>query len=396
MTFRAPMYKGIQSSVRRTAFLLVALLILSGCTQADRLVIVKAVSAGVPALDPFFDEKSGLGVDAEVRGERPRGGLQQGNTPGLYGGSRKQGACDVDRLKEFLIDPENRRKAKEWARVAGISPDAIEEYVDQLTPVLLRHDTLVRNHDYKKGRAVAYDALLEAGIAVLVNDQGLPVVKCSCGNPLRTFEGDREDISVRFEGGNEKWPSFRDDSVVSVEPSPTKLDRIALVDVTDPDKGIERPVGTDGSEDRTFDARRDGEATGEPGTPGEPGSASPTETSTDTPTPADPTEPDPTDPSDPTEPDPTEPDPTTPDPTQTSTPPTDTPPTPTPTDTEPVGASPPPSTDSATPPSDDPPRTSSSPPTSEPVTSEPATSAPVTSDPATDAPVSGEPAASAV
>ncbi|WP_235989556.1 DUF6777 domain-containing protein [Streptomyces ureilyticus] len=353
MTFRAPMYKGIQSSVRRTAFLLVTLLILSGCTQADRLIVVKAVAAGVPALDPFFDEKSGLGADAEIRGERPGGGLQQGNKPGLYGGSSKPGTCDVDQLKEFLIDPENRRKAQEWARVAGISPDAIDEYVDRLTPVLLRHDTLVRNHDYKKGRAVAYDALLEAGIAVLVNDQGLPVVKCSCGNPLRAFEGDTGKISVRFEDGNKKWPSFREDSVVSVEPSPTKLDRLALVDVADTDKGIERPVGTDGSEDRTFDARRDGEATGEPGTSGEPGSTSPTETSTDTPVPTDPT--DPTEPSDPTEPDPTEPDPTTPDPTQTSTPPTDTPPPPTPTDTEPVGALPPPSTDSATPPSDDPP-----------------------------------------
>ncbi|MFE9642714.1 DUF6777 domain-containing protein [Streptomyces sp. NPDC006365] len=378
------MYRGFQSSVRRTAFLLVALLILSGCTQSDRLIVVKAVAAGVPALDPFFDEKSGLGVDAEVRGERPRGGLQQGNTPGLYGGSRKQGTCDVDRLKEFLNDPKNGQKAREWARVVEISPDAIDEYVDRLTPVLLRHDTLVQNHDYKKGRAVAYDALLEAGIAVLVNDQGLPAVKCSCGNPLRTFEGDTDMISVRFEDGNKKWPSFREKSVVSVEPSSTKLDRLALVDVDDTDKGLDRPVGTDGSEDRTFDARD--EATEEPGTPPDPGSASPTETSTDTPTPTDPTRTEPAEP---------------------STPPadrrlTDTPSPPTPTGTEPAEPSTPPSTDSTSPPSDDPSRTSSSPPTSDPVTSEPVTSAPVsssapvTSEPATDAPVSGDPAPSAV
>ena len=48
--------------------------------------MVKAVAAGVPSLAPFFDENSGLGQDARVRSRTVHGGLQQGDTPGLYGG----------------------------------------------------------------------------------------------------------------------------------------------------------------------------------------------------------------------------------------------------------------------------------------------------------------------
>ena len=134
----------------------------------------------------------------------------------------------------------------------GITPDRIEEYIDGLTPVLLRHDTLVKNHDYKKGKAVAFDSLLEAGIAVLVNDQGLPAVKCSCGNPLQSFDKDPEKISVTFEDGNKKWDGYEKSDVVTVRPAPRPLERIALVDVDDPDRGINRPVGSTGESDTAF------------------------------------------------------------------------------------------------------------------------------------------------
>lgn len=256
MTLRTSMQRAGKSVLRRSAVLLVSVLIVSGCTGSEQLIVVKAVAAGVPSLAPFFDEqKSGLGQDAQLRSERPRGSLQQGNTPGLYGGTRKPRVCDVERLKKFLTDPKNSQKALEWVRVIGISPEEIERYLDNLTPVLLRHDTLVVNHDYKKAKAVPFNALLEAGIAVLVNDQGLPAVKCSCGNPLRPFDGDTRRISVRFEDGNTKWAGYDERSVVAVQPAPRRLERLALVDVDEPGRGLDRPVGTDGRQDRTFDAR---------------------------------------------------------------------------------------------------------------------------------------------
>ncbi|MEV7142748.1 PASTA domain-containing protein [Streptomyces tauricus] len=242
--------------VRRLAVLLAAVLILSGCSE-QRLFAVRAVAAGIPSLAPFFEEDGSLGKDRKgLAPQEAHSGLQQGNTPGLYGGTRDQQVCDVDRLKDFLTDPRNRQKAREWARIVGITPDRTEDYLDALTPVLLRHDTLVKNHDYKKGKAVPYDSLLEAGIAVLVNDQGLPAVKCSCGNPLKAFDKDPEKISVTFEDGNKKWAGYEKSDVVTVKPSPQPLERIALLDVDDPDTAINRPVGTTGEQDSTFDATR--------------------------------------------------------------------------------------------------------------------------------------------
>ncbi|MGW0336416.1 DUF6777 domain-containing protein [Streptomyces sp. NPDC003011] len=218
--------------------------------------MVKAVAAGVPSLAPFFDESSGLGTDAQVRSRPVRGGLRQGDTPGLYGGSKQPTVCDVERLEQFLADPSNERKAGAWARALDITTDGIPDYLERLTPVLLRHDTLVKNHDYKKGKAVPYHSLLQAGIAILVDQRGLPAVKCSCGNPLRPFEGDTSRISVEFEDGNKKWQGYDRSSVVAVRPASRTLARLALVDVEEPARGISRPVGTAGEDDAVFDTRQ--------------------------------------------------------------------------------------------------------------------------------------------
>ncbi|MDX2547695.1 PASTA domain-containing protein [Streptomyces sp. WI04-05B] len=218
--------------------------------------MVKAVASGVPSLAPFFDENSGLGHDAQVRSQPAHGSsLQQGSTPGLYGGTKRPTVCDVDRLKQFLTDPGNNRKAHEWARVVDIPQSGISAYLDRLTPVLLRHDTLVKNHDYKKEKAVPFDALLQAGIAVLVDEAGVPAVKCSCGNPLRPFKGATNRISVEFEDGNKKWRDYDADEVVLVRPAPGKVDRFALVDVDEPERGIYRRTGTRGEADKVFDTR---------------------------------------------------------------------------------------------------------------------------------------------
>ncbi|MCL6670073.1 PASTA domain-containing protein [Streptomyces panaciradicis] len=256
MTFRAMMQRAGNSAIRRIAVLLVLVLVLAvaGCDRGTPLTLVRAVAAGAPALAPFFDEHRGLGHDQEIRAAAGRGSLQQGDTPGLYGGTRRTSVCDVDRLKAFLTNPAHHRKAQAWADALGITTDRIPGYLDRLTPVLLRHDTLVRNHDYKKGKAVPFDSLLQAGIAVLVDEQGLPAVKCSCGNPLRPFTGDTNRISVRFGKGSREWRGYERSSVVAVRPAPHRLRQLALVDVTDPARGLARPVGTTGAHDTSFDA----------------------------------------------------------------------------------------------------------------------------------------------
>lgn len=177
MTFRAVVQRTGIPVIRRIAVLLVCVLVVSGlggCGGSAHTFAVKAVAAGVPSLAPFFDEKQGLGNDAEVRSMPVQGSLQQGDTPGLYGGTKKPTVCDVAKLKRFLTDPANHQKAVAWSGVLGITPNEIPAYLDRLTPVLLRHDTLVLNHDYKKGKATPYNSLLQAGIAILVDEQGNP------------------------------------------------------------------------------------------------------------------------------------------------------------------------------------------------------------------------------
>ncbi|MFI6622363.1 DUF6777 domain-containing protein [Streptomyces sp. NPDC050528] len=259
MTFRAVVQRNGISIVRRIAVLLVGVLVVSGlngCSGGAHTFAVKAVAAGVPSLAPFFDEKQGLGHDAEVRSMPVQGSLQQGDTPGLYGGTKKPTICDVAKLKRFLTDPANHQKAVAWSGVLGITTDQIPAYLDRLTPVLLRHDTLVENHDYKKGKATPYNSLLQSGIAILVDEQGEPAAKCSCGNPLRPFKGDASRISVKFGDGNKKWHGYDASSVVAVRPAPRDMERLVLVDVGDPDRGITRPVGTTGKHDATFDTRQ--------------------------------------------------------------------------------------------------------------------------------------------
>ncbi|MGF0173297.1 DUF6777 domain-containing protein [Streptomyces sp. Marseille-Q5077] len=255
MAFRVFVHRSEIAAIRRIAVLLVFVLALSGCDRNTPLSVVKAVAAGVPSLAPFFNENQGLGRDAQVRVRAAHGGLQQGDTPGLYGGSKQPTICDVARLKEFLTDPANERKAQAWATALSLTTAEIPDYLGRLTPVLLRHDTLVKNHDYKKGKAVPFSALLQTGIAILVDERGLPAVKCSCGNPLRPFEGDTTRIKVEFDDRNEEWKGYEKSSVVAVRPAPREVEQLALVDVHEPDRGVNRPVGTTGEDDTTFDTR---------------------------------------------------------------------------------------------------------------------------------------------
>lgn len=68
----------------------------------------------------------------------------------------------------------------------GLAPDlpTVGRYIQGLKPVTLIQDTRVTNHTYESGAAVPFQAILQAGTAVLVNDKGVPVARCRCGNPL--------------------------------------------------------------------------------------------------------------------------------------------------------------------------------------------------------------------
>lgn len=164
-----------------------------------------------------------------------------GGWPGLYGGTRNATTCDRDGLVAFL--KANPAKARAWAGVLGLRPQDIESYVAGLTPVLLQRDTRVTNHGFRDGRATPVQSILQAGTAVLVDEFGVPRVKCNCGNPL--LEPRALQTRPRYTGT--RWPTFSPASVLVVT-ADVRISVLVLVDVTGGEP-IRRPIGTEGEED---------------------------------------------------------------------------------------------------------------------------------------------------
>jgi hypothetical protein len=112
------------------------------------------------------------------------GGSGTAGASGPYGGSGSDKVCDRDLLIRFLRQNPDRMRA--WAGVLGIDPSykSVSRYIAKLHPVTLTRDTQVTNHSFVNGRATAFQSILAAGTAVLVDRYGHPVARCRCGNPL--------------------------------------------------------------------------------------------------------------------------------------------------------------------------------------------------------------------
>ena len=149
--------------------------------------------------------------------------------------------------------PTNAAKAEAWADVLGIEVSEIETYVAALTAVRLRWDTRVTNHGFRDGEATPFQSLLQAGTAVLVDDTGVPRVKCNCGNPLGepaplgdASESDALDVDAVAENPDEAWEGL---DPARRSPSKRAAPRSTEITLVDVDSGglIERPVGSDGA-----------------------------------------------------------------------------------------------------------------------------------------------------
>jgi len=179
------------------------------------------------------------------------GSVVTGSDPAIFGGSRDTQVCDVEQLIDFLTDEANADKAEAWAEVLDIEVDEIETYVRGLTAVRLRWDTRVTNHGYRDGEARPFQSLLQAGTAVLVDDTGVPRVKCNCGNPLlppEPLEGGSDgalEVEEVAQNPDDAWPGLDPAEAVAITPGDT-VEEFVIVDVDDGGL-IERPVGSDGA-----------------------------------------------------------------------------------------------------------------------------------------------------
>jgi len=174
------------------------------------------------------------------------GGGFDGATPGLYGGTRNNAACDPAAMVAFL--EANPDKAAAWAEAQGIPVGQIRAFVERLTPVILRSDTAVTNHGFRDGRANPLQAVLQAGTAVLIDEYGVPRVKCACGNPLLPPLRYAEPAYT-----GPVWPGFAPTNVTVIQSTTIVINIFTLVD---PSTGevFSRPAGTTGDEDRDAQA----------------------------------------------------------------------------------------------------------------------------------------------
>jgi hypothetical protein len=135
-----------------------------------------------------------------------------------FGGTGDDTLCDRDRMIAFLTDPAHAAQAREWARIVGTTVAGIPTFAADLVPTVLASDTAVTNHSFVGGRAVPYQAVLQAGTAVLADTRGALVVRCRSGNPLVE---PRRVANPVYTGP--RWPRFDPTVIVIVVPSTTRI-----------------------------------------------------------------------------------------------------------------------------------------------------------------------------
>ncbi|MGX1365765.1 hypothetical protein RKD19_001124 [Streptomyces canus] len=161
-----------------------------------------------------------------------------GGMPGLYAGTEGVGSCDVERqIGDLGADP-SRRSA--FARISGVSPASVPGHLRTLAPVVLRADTRVTDHAYLGGRVSGHQSVLQAGTAVLVDDRGVPRVRCASGSPLTP--------PAAMRGGavqsGRPWPGYRPGRVIVVVPSEQVITELTIIDLVD-HAWIERRIDHD-------------------------------------------------------------------------------------------------------------------------------------------------------
>ncbi|MET9881803.1 DUF6777 domain-containing protein [Streptomyces sp. NPDC006430] len=147
-----------------------------------------------------------------------------GSAPGLYGGTKDVASCDVEKQVRALSAEPAKNEA--FAGALGIRSAAVPGYLRSLTPVRLMVDTRVTNHGYNDGKATPYQAVLQAGTAVLVDGRGVPRVRCACGNPL----GAPVALTAEPKRHGQPWPSYQPSKVVVIAPSPTVIEKFVIYD----------------------------------------------------------------------------------------------------------------------------------------------------------------------
>lgn len=177
-----------------------------------------------------------------------------GDTEGLYAAPSDAKICARSHLAAELA---TGNEAVAWAQTLQLEADDASSYVEMLTPVQLLIDVRVTDHRLVSGRLQARQAVLEAGTAVLIDEVGVPRVRCLSGSPLTGPTVGDELVLV-----GTPWDRFSKDSLYRVVPGAAR-GLFVIVHLPSGDL-VQRPEGSDGSDDRPLEPTSDGAMAEEP------------------------------------------------------------------------------------------------------------------------------------
>jgi hypothetical protein len=217
-------------------------LVVSGMAVAGSWMLAPPVyreSANTPGSRPPFMPPSGAPAEPQPLAPAIANLAVSGDTPGLYGGTENN-TCDVSAIAAYL--EKEPAKAAAWRSALGLLPGQTESFLRSLTPLTLRTDTAVTNHGFEDGQETPFQAVLQAGTAVLVDAKGLPRVRCYCGNPL----GEPDEQRWKRYAGSE-WAGFSPGSVTVITKARAEIRDFVVVKN---DAVVKRPRGTAGEKDQ--------------------------------------------------------------------------------------------------------------------------------------------------
>ncbi|MET7617749.1 DUF6777 domain-containing protein [Streptomyces sp. NPDC005408] len=191
-----------------------------GTAAADEIIRDPVNSAGeAPYTPPSTDTEA-----PPKEPPAPPATNLNGDDSGVYGGTQQTASCNVEKQIGYLSKDPAKNSA--FASVLGITSAQVPGYLRSLTPLRLSYDTRVTNHGYKNGASTEYQSVLQAGTAVLVDDHGVPRVRCACGNPLQT----PKEVKGGARMTGPKWSGFQPTRIVEVRPSVTVINVFIVFD----------------------------------------------------------------------------------------------------------------------------------------------------------------------
>ena len=199
--------------------------------EAPPVVLLHADDPGPDPFGPPFGPSLVDSIDRGAPGDAIGRSLSfepvPGSEPRLYGRVDRQAPCDLDGLIDHF---DNRNELTEVvAGVLDVSALQLSSFLRSYVAVATTRDTFVVDHRLVDGAAVPSPAVLEAGTTVLIDDLGLPRLRCGSASPLT--QPDAEDLVGDAEPVGEPWAGFDPSRLVVVVRAPEPLTRLDLAEL---------------------------------------------------------------------------------------------------------------------------------------------------------------------